>query len=68
MLCFSNFERKSIVEHVCVLKDEFSFIAKIKLSSDWDWDLGPGTWDLGPENRMENGESRDRENSLLFFI
>ena len=18
------------------------------LSSDWDWDLGPGTWDLGP--------------------
>ena len=19
-----------------------------KLSSDWDWDLGPGTWDLGP--------------------
>ena len=20
----------------------------LKLSSDWDWDLGPGTWDLGP--------------------
>ena len=21
------------------------------LSSDWDWDLGPGTWDLGPGTR-----------------
>ena len=21
--------------------------AIFKLSSDWDWDLGPGTWDLG---------------------
>ena len=31
------------------IKDQIS-----KLSSDWDWDLGPGTWDLGPGNRMEN--------------
>ena len=37
----------------------FSFF--LKLSSDWDWDLGlgtwdlgPGTWDLGPGNRIEN--------------
>ena len=28
------------------------------LSSDWDWDFGPGTWDLGPGNRIENCESR----------
>ena len=41
-----------------------------ELSSDWDWDLGPGTWDLGlgtwdlgpgtwdlgPGNRIENRE------------
>ena len=26
------------------------------MSSDWDWDLGPGTWDLGPRNRIENRE------------
>ena len=25
------------------------FQIKLKLSSDWDWDLGPGTWDLGIE-------------------
>ena len=28
------------------------------LSSDWDWDLGPGTWDLGIESRIENREWR----------
>ena len=28
------------------------------MSSDWDWDLGPGTWDLGIEWRIENQESR----------
>ena len=28
------------------------------LSSNWDWDLGPGPWDLGPGNRIENRETR----------
>ena len=36
---------------------ELSFyIFDKKLSSDWDWDLGLGTWDLGIEWRIENRE------------
>ena len=35
---------------------KYILLNKCELSSDWDRDLGLGTWDLGPGNRIENRE------------
>ena len=40
--CFYNICLKQISRHIEGAK------VQTFLSSDWDWDLGLGTWDLGP--------------------
>ena len=34
---------------IFIVKSEWLHKSFAKLSSDWDWDLGLGTWDLGIE-------------------